>query len=217
MGEHDPERILGVLAGEDLPLPRLAAWCASARAVGGRIYAADGGADRVLACDHRPDVIVGDLDSLKASDADLRGIDLLGSTNQDTTDAQKLLGLLADRGHRSATLVSLEGDRLDHVLGTLSAAAASPLDLTLALRTEWGRLLKAPTVFTAEAPTGTRLSVIPLPEAIVTLTGVRWPLDHTCLAFSDKTSLSNETLGPFTVEVHEGRALALLASTPPRW
>ena len=217
-----PDAILGVLAGGDLTLPLLAAWCASARALGGLIYAADGGADRVLACGHRPDTVVGDLDSLRASAADLHGIELLSSDDQDTTDAQKLLGLIAARGHANVTLVSLEGNRLDHVLGTLSAAAESPLAVSLALRTEWGRLLNAPARWPIEAPPGTslggtRLSVLPFPSATVTLTGVRWPLQAAVLTLPGPASLSNEITGPATIEIHEGRALALLAGTSPHW
>ncbi len=209
-----------MLAGGDLPLPLLGAWCASAT----RIYAADGGADRVLAAGHRPHVVVGDLDSLSARPGTegeaLAGIEVVPSDDQDTTDAEKLLALVAARGHGSVTLVSLEGDRLDHLLGTLSAAAASPLTLALGLRTTHARLVQGPGRWCGEAPPGARVSVLPLGVAEgVTLAGVRWPVEGRAMALGGFVSVSNEALGgPLSLSLDAGAVLVLVGTDArPRW
>ena len=209
------ERVLGVLAGGDLPGDRLAAWARSAT----RIYAADGAADRLLAARVRPHVVVGDLDSLRASPAELVGIEVVLSTDQETSDADKLLALLAGRGYGAATLVGLEGDRLDHMLAALGSAAVSGLELSLGLRTGWGRVLR-PGVSLFDLASGTTVSVLPLtPCEGVSLTGVEWPLAEETLALGGRISISNRAVGgPVRVEIGTGTALLVAGTGPdPHW
>ena len=204
-----------MLAGGDLPLDRLAAWARSAT----RIYAADGAADRLLAAGVRPHVVVGDLDSLRATVVELEGIEVVASTDQESSDADKLLALLAGRGYLSATLVGLEGDRLDHMLGALGAAAASPLELSLGLRAGWGRIFR-PGVSLFDFPAGTTVSVMPLGEcAEFSISGVEWPLEGVNLRLGGQVSLSNRALGgPMRVEMTSGTAVFVAGTTPePHW
>jgi len=109
------QRILGVLGGEDMGIELVRAWCASAQV----IYAADSGADRVLATGYQP-ILVGDLDSFQSGYAmvDLR---VEERPDQEYTDCDKLLQLVREDGHDSVTLCSVEGDLLDHLLAGLSS------------------------------------------------------------------------------------------------
>ena len=196
-------KVLGVLAGRDLAPGALSAWLAWAD----RVVAADGGADLCRAAGREPDAIVGDLDSI----ADPSG--LVRDEDQDTSDADKLLAHLEREGVAEATLIGVEGDRLDHVLGTLYSCARSPLGCRLALRAGAGFVRKA---FTVEAwHCAGRISLMPLGRCRVSLKGVVWPLHHAVLEPLGLVSLSNEVLDErLELVVHEGVAALFLSDGP---
>lgn len=160
--ESSPPKVLGVLAGRDLAPGALEAWLAWAD----RVVAADGGADLCRAAGREPDAIVGDLDSI--ADAS----DLTRDEDQDSSDADKLLARLAQEGVREATLIGVEGDRMDHVLATLySLARAGGFLWPVVLRTGSVRLL-GPGCALAQGARG-RVSIIPLLPSRVAATGVQ--------------------------------------------
>ncbi len=87
------------------------------------VIAADGGAAVALAHGVRPDVVVGDMDSLSGEDADaLRrdGVELLAfPPRKDETDLELALLEAVRRGANDITIVGALGGRLDHTLGNL--------------------------------------------------------------------------------------------------
>lgn len=198
-------KVLGVLAGRDLASGALEAWLAWAD----RVVAADGGADLCRAAGREPDAIVGDLDSI----TDVSG--LHPDPDQDSSDADKLLSFLSKEGTEEATLIGIEGDRLDHVLATLYSCARSNLQTRIVLRTGMAFVRKADT--NERWPVEGRVSLLPLGSCRVTLSGVRWPLREAVLEPQGLVSLSNKAEpGGAGVEltVHEGSAVLFLAIGP---
>lgn len=194
--------VLGVLAGRDLTPGALEAWLAWAD----RVVAADAGADLCRAAGREPDAIVGDLDSI----ADPSG--LVRDEDQDTSDADKLLAFLRREGVSEATLIGVEGDRLDHVLATLSSVArAGAFSWPIVLRSGSVRLL-GPECFTGQWARG-RVSILPLVRSRVTATGLRWPLHDAVLDPLGMVSISNEMAGDrLSIAVSEGVVAVFLAS-----
>jgi len=168
------------------------------------VVAADGGADLCRAAGREPDAIVGDLDSIR----DPSG--LVRDEDQDTSDADKLLAYFEREGAAAVTLIGVEGDRLDHVLGTLYSCARSSLSCRLALRAGACFVRKANTSETWRC--SGRVSLIPLGRCRVSLTGVLWPLHDAVLEPLGLVSLSNEALGErLDLVVHEGVAALFLS------
>ncbi len=164
-------------------------------------------------------MIVGDLDSLRATEADLEGVEVIRSTDQENSDADKLLALLAQRGHTFATLVGLEGDRIDHVLAALGSASVSPLEIAFGFRGGHGRVLRRG-ISLFDVPAGVTVSVLPLRECSgFCITGVEWPLIGVHLELGGQISLSNRALGePVRVEIGEGTALFVAwTGSEPLW
>lgn len=200
-------KVLGVLGGRDLVPGALEAWLGWADFVA----AADSGADLCRAAGREPDAIVGDLDSI----ADPKG--LVRDEDQDTSDADKLLAFLERRGFATATLIGVEGDRLDHVLATLFSCARANVVLTLALRGGSARIVGAGRGETL--PARGRVSIIPLVRSRVTVTGVHWPLDDAILDPLGLVSLSNQMdANRLSISVAEGVVALFLQSgaLPPR-
>jgi thiamine pyrophosphokinase len=200
-------RVLGVLAGKDLPADRLIAWVYSADI----ILAADGAADTLDSCQILPDTTIGDLDSISIS-TKARQVELIHIDDQDTSDCDKLLILAVERGYADITLIGVEGDQLDHVLGNLYSAARSPLSVRLVLRRGIAHLLRGPVVMSLDLPDATRLSLLPLsPCSGVTLEGVAWPLAQANLSPIGLVSLSNRSTGRVDLELAVGTAILLLS------
>ncbi len=206
-GDASPPKVLGVLAGRDLAPCALEAWLAWAD----RVVAADGGANLCRAAGREPDAIVGDLDSI----ADPTG--LVRDEDQDTSDADKLLAFLKREGVEMATLIGVEGDRLDHVLATLySCARARAFLWPIVLRSGSVRLLGPECILGQEAVG--RISILPLVRSRVSASGLKWPLQNAILDPLGLVSISNEmTEARLSVTVTEGLVALFLEteSLPP--
>jgi len=154
--------------------------------------AVDGGADHLLAASVTPAAVVGDLDSLSDRARATFADQLCHVAEQSTTDFEKALVRVA------APLVlalGFTGGRIDHTLSVLNVMArfwdraivlADRKDVCFAARP--GR-----TAFHADQ--GTRISVMPLGAATVSLSGVVWPFDATRMTPNGFTSPSNAALG----------------------
>jgi thiamine pyrophosphokinase len=166
-----------------------------------------------------PHVIVGDMDS--ASTVALEsGAEIWRDEDQQATDCDKLLTLARTRGHEQITLIGVEGDRLDHLLATLSSCLVSPLSIRFALRGGMGFLL-GPGNYEFSTAAGRRISLLPLPRAVGSLQGVAWPLESEELSLGSRVSISNRATGPGIVASLESGAALLTVEMPleemPQW
>ncbi len=178
-------KVLGVLAGDDMPSVLAQRWCASADV----IYAADGGADRVHRYGFVPNVLVGDMDSVSGLHPHS---EWHHDPSQDSTDCDKLIRVVFERGHEELTLLGAEGNQLDHTLATLHSAAKAPIRVRLALRTGLGWILRSGEVLHVPTEPGRRVSLLPLTRSHgVTLHGVQWPLFEAELDATGISSISN--------------------------
>jgi len=191
------------------------------------VYAADSGGDRLIDQGLMPNKIVGDLDSAKSIDrleklAANRALDLVRDMSVDQTDCDKLLDLAYKEGHDEITLVSVEGDQLDHVLAVLQSAARSPLRVRIALRSGIGWVLSSSDEIDIPTRPGRRVSVVPLtPTEGVSLRGVHWPLERSTMNPLGLTSISNVAVEE-TVHAHvqEGAVFLFVEYSPdevPFW
>ncbi len=197
-------RVLGVLGGRDYDLEVLRFWLAWAD----HVYAADSGADRCLENGVRP-IVVGDLDSMKGN---REGLDVRTDLDQDRSDTDKLFDAARSDGATGITIIGFEGDRFDHELASLSSAAASGLATRIVLRRGLGFV--GYRELNVDARPGQRLSVVPISSAVVTLTGVQWPLEKAALELGRRVSLSNRATGPLHFQVESGVALLVMEQDP---
>lgn len=203
-GGSTPERVLAVLGGRDASFESLAAWAASAAFV----IAADGGADHLAAAGARCDLVVGDLDSIGPEGLAL-ATETVRFDDQDTTDCDKLLVEAWRRGVRSLTVFGLEGDRMDHLLASVSSLIRSPMRSRLVLRQALAWLIRPGQSVSLPLPSGRVVSALPLLSCEgVKLSGVCWPLDDADLSLGGSISVSNESLGgSVACEVQSGALL----------
>lgn len=195
-------RVLGVLNGKDFEPEMMVAWLREADV----ILAADGASDTVSRLGFPAPATIGDFDSLKGEPSG----DSFIVGDQDCTDCDKLLGYALKNRDEKIYLIGVEGDRLDHVLSTLSSVVRTPLEVRLVLRRGVGFVIKSR--LSIDVKIGTRVSLMPLTNCHgVDFSGVRWPVVKSELRIGGPVSISNRaTAERIAVELDSGCALLVV-------
>jgi thiamine pyrophosphokinase len=181
------------------------------------VVAADGGARFLLEQALRPDVVVGDFDSLPAAAVErleAAGVELVRHpARKDRTDGEMAADEALRRGAGELVLAGALG-ALDHTLGHLAILrrlAARGVAARLAAPRLTVRVFAAPDETRLDAPAGTRVSVVPLQgDALVSLEGFDYALDHGVLPRDACLGLGNAVVSAARILVHEGVVAALV-------
>lgn len=194
------------------------------------VVGADGGALGAERLGFRPDLVVGDADSLAEADvARLRadGIRVeIVPVDKDESDTELALRAALDAGaDRIVVLGAFGGPRLDHAIANLGLLALPALDRrSIELLDAGSRvtLLRAPgpdgrpVRRVLDGPVGGLVSLLPLGPGVegVTTEGLRYPLHDEPLPPGPARGLSNVRLER-TAAVTLGGGLLLIVESPP--
>jgi thiamine pyrophosphokinase len=176
------------------------------------IVAADGGANAARAIGLKPDVIIGDLDSVKISTLRaFKRAHVIRVRRQDNTDMEKALDFIKREGFRHVILLGATGRRIDMTLGNLAGLwrYVPRIDILIA-GNGW---YAVPVCGTRElrAPLGTTVSIIPHGACSgVTLRGLKYGLANATLG-SNAVAVSNVVRRvKFSVSIKRGKALVVV-------
>lgn len=190
------------------------------RIAGARVIAADGGIRHAEALAVRPELWVGDFDSVPEGMAgrweSVPRLTLPRDKAQ--TDGEVAVSSAQGRGAREILLVgALGGPRSDHAFSNLVlllGAAERGLEVELFDGRERAFAL-GPETRRVEAEAGTPFSILPFSDlGGLRIAGAKWPLDEARVPFGSLLTQSNEALGIIEVGVGEGRAALLLQAGP---
>lgn len=210
-------RIVVVASGE--PVAADAAWLDRADLV----VAADGGAAWLDRVGHRPDLLVGDLDSADPALVERLARDGTAverhPADKDASDTELAIAAARERGATEIVVVgALGGIRLDHELANLLLLADAGVTGDVPLRIVRGgttvRHLGGGGRLTLDGGAGRTVSLLPLGgDAIgVTTHGLRWPLVGATLRVGRSRGLSNEVVAaPASVSLERGALLVVEA------
>ena len=143
-----------------------------------RVICCDGAAEKLLATGRRPDLVVGDLDSLPAA---LRGtLDVCHVSEQETNDLSKAFRYCMAQGYGSPVILGATGLREDHTLGNLSLVADfSEQAPDIRLLTDTGLFLATTTTRTFRCRPGQAISIFSFdPTQRLSSRGLKDPLEH---------------------------------------
>jgi thiamine pyrophosphokinase len=210
MNTHSDQHALIVLGGHR-PDPGVLAYVPAPATV----ICADSGLDHALSLHLTPDVVIGDFDS--ASSAAVERARAAGSTlvpfgpHKDQTDAELALQYAIDHHFAEVTVLWGGGDRIDHVLGVMSALAHPRLNqldsLTAWIGRDYLHVLHAHDVVDLHHPIGSTISLLPLGSTIsrLTTTGLQWELHDDELSGHAARGVSNIVQHtPTRIAVHHG-------------
>lgn len=200
-----------VLLGGDLtPTMRLRTQIRTAR-----IIAADSGMMHAETLGLTPELWVGDFDSTPESLAE-RHKDVARHefpAEKDKTDGEIAVDEAVRLGAREIVLVGGLGGQADHAashLGLLLKLARRRVQAFITSGHEEAYpLLNGTHHF--DLPRGCRFSVVPFTDlAGLDLDGVKWPLTNRSVPLGSSLTVSNVALGPVTVRLSQGYAVALV-------
>jgi thiamine pyrophosphokinase len=210
----EPTNTTILISTGERPLPPLPA---------GRVIAVDGGLNRAMAAGIRPDVVVGDFDSVDpemlAAFTKADGQVIQHPTDKNQTD----LELALDLAEPGSALVVVGGDgqdRFDHLLGELTHLAYRASEfasITLHYPPAVVHVLRSVQSVNLTGLPGSIVSIIPivLTARGVTTTGLKWPLDEEDLRIGSTRGISNEMLGTTArVSIDQGLVLVIQPVVP---
>jgi thiamine pyrophosphokinase len=184
------------------------------------VVCADGGANRARALGITPDAIVGDFDSITAATRKFfKNVLQIRIREQESTDLEKALRFLIQRGVRSADILGATGDRIDHTTGNLGCFKKFARVLRLRFVDRAGELTLVQGRFRLDVRTGETISLIPLERCSgVTTKNLKYPVKNGTLELGVREGISNVATGKtVTVSVRRGSLLLYrLRSRVPR-
>jgi thiamine pyrophosphokinase len=190
-----------------------------------RVVAADGGLDHALAAGIRPDVLVGDLDSISPTGLDWATSNITVErhpTDKAATDTELALARAAAMQPDRIILLAGRGDRLDHGIAALGALGDDALADVRAVEGWWGSdhviVVRPDRSIDVNRPAGTTFSLLALHGACrgVTVSGSRWPLVDADLGPMAGLGVSNEVVeSPCRVEVTAGVLTVIIPGAQP--
>ncbi len=184
------------------------------------VIAADGGASGLVRAGHRPDLVVGDLDSigvalLERLVAEGTGVERHPRDKDASDTALAVRAAVSAGASRLVLLGTTGGPRLDHAVANLLLLADpsfTGIDLRLVNGADTLRLQSGAGVMRLDGAVGDLVSLLPLGETArgVSTVGLRWTLDDAELLTGSTRGLSNEVVEtPASVSLGEGRLVVI--------
>lgn len=188
---------------------------------GDLIIAADGGTRHALAAGVTPNVVIGDLDSLKPDDQahlEAAGARIVRfSPHKDETDLELALLHAAQEGATEIVILAALGGRLDQTIANvllLALPGLAEIDTRIVEGAQEAFLIQDEA--TIKGQPGDTVSLIPLGGNVegVTAEGLEWPLAEDTLRFGPARGVSNVlTVEQASVRVRRGSLLCIVMHT----
>ncbi len=175
------------------------------------VICADSGYDFAVSAGIVPDVVIGDLDSVKSADINARVIKY--PARKDATDGEIAVDYAIKNGYDEIVMLGFIGVRMDHTLANISflkkIKKAGALGVIKNCRNEI-RILEDEIVLNGEK--GDLVSIIPVTDTVcgVTTLNLEYPLNGENLYYGESRGVSNVMLGTScTIKAENGCALVI--------
>lgn len=175
------------------------------------VICADSGYDFAVAVGITPDIVIGDLDSVKSTDINVEIIKY--PVRKDATDGELAVDYALERGYTEIVMLGFIGVRTDHTLTNISflkkikkfGAKGTILDCRNEIR-----LLEDEIVLGGKK--GDLVSIVPVTDTVcgVTTLNLEYPLNGENLYYGESRGVSNVMLGDScTIKAEQGCALVI--------
>ena len=154
-----------------IPLQVLEKYC-------NRIICCDGAAEALLDAGFRPDIVIGDGDSLLPETYQKLSDRFICNPDQDSNDLTKAVHYAVSQNFKRLLILGATGKREDHTLGNISLLADYIDQVKVCMLTDHGILIptKGNAVFTSYC--GQQISVFCMDHSPLTLSGLKWPVEN---------------------------------------
>lgn len=181
------------------------------------VICADGGANHVMACGFAPDVLVGDLDSIKGEVLEKLRLDgtkiIKYPREKDYTDTQLAIDYALEGGADEIVLLGSLGDRIDHSLANiLLLIKLAKSNVKAYITNEKNTIYITDRDINIKGSKGDIVSLIPVGGDVrgVFTEGLQYKLSGNNMALGDPVGISNVFTGSeITIRVESGFLLVI--------
>ncbi|HTY11835.1 MAG TPA: thiamine diphosphokinase [Bacteroidota bacterium] len=177
------------------------------------IVCADGGANKARKLGIRPDVIIGDLDSISpATKRYYSRVKTIRVPSQYSTDLEKALDYLVENRYQDAVVVGATGGRPDHSLSNLSILKKYCERIRLVFSDPLCDIHLIGRKIIFDSPIGAIISLLPLGRCGgITTKGLKYPLRNEPLELGVREGTSNAVVSsPVSITVQHGSLLLFI-------
>jgi len=177
------------------------------------IVCADGGANKARKLGIRPDVIIGDLDSISpATKKIFSNVKIIQVESQYRTDLEKALDYLLKHRYQSAVIVGAIGGRPDHSFSNFSILKKYHERIRLLFSDSSCDIQIIDRRITFASEVGSVISLLPLGRCEgITTAGLEFPLHNESLELGVREGTSNTVVSsPVTIFVKKGSLLLFI-------
>lgn len=138
------------------------------------------------------DFISGDFDSHSGKDENIYEKKFICTPDQDKTDFQKSLEIIAEKGFTKVDVYGGSGGEMDHFLGNLHVAFLFKNTLEITFFDEFGSYFFSPKKLVLNEVKGKTISLYPFPSTKnITTIGLQWPLNNEYLELTKRIGTRN--------------------------
>ncbi len=161
----------------------------------GKIVCCDGAVNKLVDSGREPDIVIGDLDSVRPELKEKYSDILVHITDQDTNDLTKAVNWCVSNGLKDIVILGATGNREDHAIGNISLLASYSRVANVRMLTDYGEFVAVNRSAEFNSFKGQQVSVFSLCAKLkITSKGLRYPLDGMELSAWWMGTL-NESLG----------------------
>ncbi|MBB1139873.1 thiamine diphosphokinase [Myroides sp. WP-1] len=182
------------------------------------IVVLDEAIERVIALNIKVDVLIGDFDRNFDPTPYLEQqypLEIVHSTDQETTDLEKALNFLLEKGIKAANVLWATGKRADHTFTNITTLIKYRDTMKIVILDDYSKIFRLPSTYKKWYTKDTILSLIPVGQANgITTTNLKYPLNQEDLILGIRTGSSNSVVEDGIVSItYESGDLLLMECT----
>ena len=178
------------------------------------IIAADGAANYLIKNNIKPNIIIGDLDSLDTK-LDLSTSNVIKVEDQNSTDFEKALSYIKAHNSHPVLVLGINGGEIDHILDNTNKFIKYSTDIPMVFfdaPNKWSIAIQKEIVITTKKSSA--VSIFPFQEnTYLKSSGLHWELNSNNHAIFENTSTRNKTIGSnLTLSTTKDKVLVIVES-----
>jgi thiamine pyrophosphokinase len=149
----------------------------------GKVVCCDGAVNKLTDSGREPDIIIGDLDSVRPGLKEKYSDIMIKISDQDTNDLTKAVNWCVENGLKDILILGATGNREDHAIGNISLLASYARKAKVKILTDYGEFVAINRSAEFSSFPGQQVSVFSLCAQLeISSTGLKYPLNKMKLA-----------------------------------
>ena len=165
----------------------------------------DGALDRVIELGIKIDIVLGDFDRHLNPEEKVQHqqpVEIIHTPDQNKTDLEKGIELLASRGHAAINIIWATGLRSDHTINNITNLVKYFGKVNLVMYDDYSKIYALPKMYEKWFVKGTIISLIPIGEVSgIVSSGLKYNLNDESLQIGFRSGSSNEALEDGVVKI----------------